>query len=150
MCVCVDSGSLQLLFIIPKASGGHKRKLQVTVIPMSSRSVSCNLFVKICYSRELTSMLCKASSHWRVYSMWKWTGERRATTSLWRATAFQLSQNISGMSVSNKKNKADDNEILETFFRVFFYRYQSSRGNWKHSKQDCFYLFLFVLFFFFF
>lgn len=54
------------------------------------------------------------------------------------------------MSVSNKKNKADDNEILETFFRVFFYRYQSSRGNWKHSKQDCFYLFLFVLFFFFF
>lgn len=23
------------------------------------------------------------------------------------------------MSLSNKKNKADDNEILETFFRVF-------------------------------
>lgn len=24
------------------------------------------------------------------------------------------------MSLSNKKNKVDDNEILETFFRVFF------------------------------
>lgn len=142
--VCIDSGSPQLLFIFPKASGGHKRKLQVTVIPMSSRSVSCNLFVKICYSRELTSMLCKASSHWRVYCMWKWTGKHRATTSFWRATAFQLSQNILRMSLSNKKNKADDNEILETFFRVFFYRYQSSRGNWKYREQDCLNLFLFV------
>lgn len=118
--VCIDSGSLQLLFIIPKASGGHKRKLQVTVIPMSSRSVSCNLFVKICYSRELTSMLCKASSCWRVYCIWKWTGEHWATASLWRATAFQLSQNILRMSLS-KKNKADDKEILETFFRFLFF-----------------------------
>ena len=50
------------------------------------------------------------------------------------------------MSVSNKKNKADDSEILETFLGVFFRDTRVFRGNWKFREQDCFYLFLFVLF----
>lgn len=53
------------------------------------------------------------------------------------------------MSLSNKKNKADDNEILETFFRGFFTDTRALEEIGNAENKIVFYLFLFVLFFFF-